>query len=116
MAVNLFNMGSSCSVPCVNARPSTGLSGCGERGVGGGGAKTGVAFGDIAVGGVAGGGGPKSSSASGAGVSRLANMASQSCDVLAGGGADCAEAVGFVSATGGSGSKLKFLLGAGLLA
>jgi hypothetical protein len=61
-----------------------------------------------------GGGGPKSSSASGAGVSRPAKMASQSCEVLTGGGADGVEAVGFVLATGGSRSKLKFLLGAGL--
>ena len=110
-------MGSSCSVPCVNARPSTGLSGCGERGVGGGGgAEAAVGFDDIAVGGVDGGGGPKSSSGSGAGVPRPSNIASQSCEVLTGGGADGAEAVGFVLATGGSGSKLKFLLGAGLLA
>ena len=110
-------MGSSCSVPCVNARPSTGLSGCGERGVGGGGGTEAVVgFGDIAVGGVDGGGGPKPSSASGAGVPRSANIASQSCEVLVGGGADGAEVEGFVLATGGSGSKLKFLLGAGLLA
>lgn len=109
-------MGSSCSVPCVNARPSSGLSGCGERGAGGGGGEAAVAFDDILVGGVAGGGGPKSSSASGAGVSMPSNIASQSCDVLAGGGADSAEAVGFELAIGGSGSKLKFLLGAGLLA
>ena len=107
-------MGSSCSVPCVNARPSTGLSGCGERGAGGGGGEAAVAFDDIMVGGVAGGGGPKSSSASGAGVSRPANIASHSCEVLTGGGADGVEAVGFVLATGGSRSKLKFLLGAGV--
>ena len=109
-------MGSSCSVPCVNARPSTGLSGCGERGAGDGGAKAAVAFDDIVVGEVAarGGGGPKSSSGSGAGVPRSANMASQSCEVLTGGGADGVEAVGFGLATGGSRSKLKFLLGAGL--
>ena len=110
-------MGSSCSVPCVNARPSTGLSGGGERDAGGGGAEAAVAFDGVVVGEVAargGGGGPKSSSAFGAGVSRPANMASQSCEVFTGGGADGVEAVGFVFATGGSRSKLKFLLGAGL--
>jgi hypothetical protein len=83
-------------VPVVNARPSTGLSGCEAARGGDADAGAAAALDVIEVGEVAAGGaGPKSSAAAGAGVSKPANIASQSWAVFAGRAADGALVVLF---------------------
>ena len=110
-AVNLFRMGSSCSVPALSTRPGAGLAGVGlvdfgdavATEAGGGELDVGGATAICLAGGGPGGGAtPISSPEVGAGASIPAKMASQLCNFVVTGASDgvaegdCMEVEGFL--------------------